>query len=500
MAYKFSKGNRGFGDIKFEDDSDTGFDFEDNYIGFDTDGSTSMVLSGSKVGIGTTTPDYRLQVAGNIGVNQYIYHNGDANTWINFTDNRIRLNAGGNNFIDCEDPGSAPHKVRINNGGNNIDFVIKDNSGNVYFTADASTSRIGIGTDTPNESLHVAGNIKASGDDVRIKIDGDTDSHPGLELYENGTRKWIIYNDHSDDKMVFKTDTDQRMVIEQDGKVGIGNNSPSTLLHLEGTDPTITFSESSTEKATIGINSSDNILVENKTMNKHIVFKVNDQGTVKEGLRLDGAVPEVVVNQTSDSLVDFRVESDDNTHMLFVDGSENKIGIGISAPQSTLHVHADSINNGAVRISQSDNSGDASQLDLLKSRGSGASPAAVQSNDFIGQVRFAAYDGNSYDNFVDIYAQASHESISTTSHPSKLIIRTTKVNAISPTIAITIDENQNLISEGNLEAKDTITIRNQNAPASASAVGMRGEIRYDNNYIYICVADDTWKRVALSTW
>ena len=424
MAYKFSKGNRGFGDIKFEDDSDTGFDFEDNYIGFDTDGSTSMVLSGSKVGIGTTTPDYRLQVAGNIGVNQYIYHNGDANTWINFTDNRIRLNAGGNNFIDCEDPDSAPQYVRINNGGNNIDFVIKDNSNNTYFTADASTARIGVGAAT----------------------------------------------------------------------------SPSTLLHLDGADPTITFSESSTEKATIGINSSDNILVENKTMNKFIVFKTNDAGTIREGLRLGGVTPEVVVNEGSDSLIDFRVESNNNTHMLFVDGGNERVGIGISAPETTLHIHADSINNGAVTISQSDNSGDASQLDLLKSRGSGASPAAVQSNDFIGQVRFVAYDGNSYDNFVDIYAQASHESISTTSHPSKLVIRTTKVNATSPTTAITIDENQNLISEGNLEAKDTITIRNQNAPSSASDVGMRGEIRYDNNYIYISVADDTWKRVALSTW
>ena len=31
-----------------------------------------------KVGIGTTTPDYTLDVAGDIGVDQYIYHNGDA--------------------------------------------------------------------------------------------------------------------------------------------------------------------------------------------------------------------------------------------------------------------------------------------------------------------------------------------------------------------------------------------------------------------------------------
>ena len=90
-------------------------------------------------------------------ISQYIKHRGDTNTWINFSVNRIRLNAGGNNFLDCQDESSGPHKVRINNGGNNIDFVIKDNSGNVYFTADASTSRVGIGTQSPATELHIDG-------------------------------------------------------------------------------------------------------------------------------------------------------------------------------------------------------------------------------------------------------------------------------------------------------------------------------------------------------
>jgi hypothetical protein len=120
--------------------------------------------------------------------------------------------------------------------------------------------------------------------------------------------------------------------------VGIGTTSPTQILTLNGTEPTVLFQESGTDMATIGVNSSDNILIENKTMNKHIVFKVNDQGVVKEGFRLDGAVPEVIVNQTSESLVDFRVESDNNTHMLFVDGSVDKVGINHSAPASTLTV------------------------------------------------------------------------------------------------------------------------------------------------------------------
>lgn len=38
------------------------------------------------------------------------------------------------------------------------------------------------------------------------------------------------------------------------------------------------------------------------------------------------------------------------------------------------------------------------------------------------------------------------------------------------------------------------------APASATATGTFGEIRADADYIYVCTATDTWKRVAIATW
>lgn len=38
------------------------------------------------------------------------------------------------------------------------------------------------------------------------------------------------------------------------------------------------------------------------------------------------------------------------------------------------------------------------------------------------------------------------------------------------------------------------------APASATATGTIGQTAYDTNYFYVCVATNTWKRVALSTW
>ena len=354
MAYKMSSGKRGFGDIQFEDDADTGIDFEADTIKLETSGSERLVVSNSniqsnepikiragstsgspldiqwhgmdgtpggsenavnishkrvtnstrntniaftkwynngssdtsltfgsvgavatgtwdnnassrvghinfklvnpsdsgaltermrittdgKVGIGTDSPDYTLDVAGDVGVDQYIYHNGDADTFIQFVNDKIVLKTGDRAMITAEIKGSQPHEVTINDGGNNVDFVVKGNGsrgGNPAFKVDASTNKVGInGVGTPDESLHVAGNIKASGDDARIKINGDTDSHPGLELYENGTRKWIIYNDYGNDNLTFKTNSNTRMSIEQDGDVGIGTTSPIAKLDVAG--------------------------------------------------------------------------------------------------------------------------------------------------------------------------------------------------------------------------------------------------------------------------
>ena len=169
---------------------------------------------------------------------------------------------------------------------------------------------------------------------------------------------------------------------------GDGDTFVSGALMIQDTHPTLHFSSSAgTGLGAAGYNSSDNIVIQNNVVNKHIVFKTSDAGVLKEGFRIDGAVPEVVVNQSSDSLIDFRVESNGNTHMFFVDGSANKVGIDTNAPEVKLD-----INDNAIRI------------------------------------------------------------------------------------------------------------RNSSTPSSAGDFGVAGEIRWDANYIYVCTATDTWKRVAISTW
>lgn len=38
------------------------------------------------------------------------------------------------------------------------------------------------------------------------------------------------------------------------------------------------------------------------------------------------------------------------------------------------------------------------------------------------------------------------------------------------------------------------------APATATSPGTPGQITMDNNFLYVCIAKNTWKRTALSTF
>jgi hypothetical protein len=77
---------------------------------------------------------------------------------------------------------------------------------------------------------------------------------------------------------------------------------------------------------------------------------------------------EVVVNDPSND-VDFRVESNGNTHMLFVDAGNDRVGVGQSSPASTLHTSGSS--DQAVTI-QTTTSGADSRINFRNSSGTDA--------------------------------------------------------------------------------------------------------------------------------
>jgi hypothetical protein len=58
--------------------------------------------SSGNVGIGTTTPDFKLDVAGDIGIDDKIYHNGDHNTYISLTGDAQTFRTGGTDRVTID--------------------------------------------------------------------------------------------------------------------------------------------------------------------------------------------------------------------------------------------------------------------------------------------------------------------------------------------------------------------------------------------------------------
>lgn len=51
-----------------------------------------------------------------------------------------------------------------------------------------------------------------------------------------------------------------------------------------------------------------------------------------------------------------------------------------------------------------------------------------------------------------------------------------------------------------IDALTTALIASSAAPASAGATGTPGQMAYESGFLYVCVAADTWERVAIATW
>ena len=161
-------GGQGFA-VRLEADGDTKLGNSDGDLHQFT-GSVSMndnvfFLTNGRLGINTSAPDYKLSVAGNVGLNEYIYHNGDADTYIQFEDDAITLVAGSNQMINIVE--ASQDKITFNNGSNDVDIQIKGDGDANLFRTIASSDRIGIGTNAPSVLLDVSGSIHCQGQFAR---------------------------------------------------------------------------------------------------------------------------------------------------------------------------------------------------------------------------------------------------------------------------------------------------------------------------------------------
>ena len=96
------KGGFGVSSNSIDFFSGDNFNFWTNHGSVDQGDNRFTILAGGNVGIGTDAPDYDLDVAGTVGIDSYIYHNGDEDTYLKFEGNEVNLVAGSKSMIKLD--------------------------------------------------------------------------------------------------------------------------------------------------------------------------------------------------------------------------------------------------------------------------------------------------------------------------------------------------------------------------------------------------------------
>ena len=192
---------------------------------------TVPFLYAQNIGIGTPTPDYTLDVNGQLSINDYIYHNDDLgeDTYMGFSNENIwELVAGGNEVVKAD--GVANEFIINQNMAGTKLRVVSDGIDHLILT-DPATNRVGIGTATPDYLLDIDGSFRVVSDGIDHLIYADSDNnYVGI-----GTDSPEHLLDISGDFRVVSDGIDHLIYADSDNnRVGIGQATPMYLLDIKG--------------------------------------------------------------------------------------------------------------------------------------------------------------------------------------------------------------------------------------------------------------------------
>ena len=277
-------------------------------------------------------------------------HDGDSNTYLDFGVDQQTFYTGGVNALYL----SADDTV-INNGGADMDFRVESDGNDHMLFVDGGNNRVGIGRapasvfevhiDT-NKNIGYSGGqgelgsipaLVAYNDDGSLNdigLRGTTvrfasASQERLRIDDNG----VVVNEGSHDADFRVESNGNANMIRVDGgnnRVGIGTSNPvaqfavgaaGRRIEVDGDSGVIRGFDRSASWAALDFEASAYTF---------------DTSTAR---MMDITATGVIINEDSAD-ADFRVESNGNANMLFVDGGANRVGIGTNAPQRALVVAA----------------------------------------------------------------------------------------------------------------------------------------------------------------
>ena len=216
----------------------------------------------------------------------------------------------------------SSRQIEFNTLQDDIDLVWNSDSENDGFYCNAGTSRVGIGTNSPDYKLDVEG-------DIGVMSDGTA----GTAITFGGNASTYIYSSTSGSDMTIRADDDlflraddelylqsggtTTMTLLSEGRVGIGITSPAKTL---AGDIGLTGDIYVAENKKIYFDSTDSYIYADTDSSEDL--HIGSDGHIE--LEPDN---DLIVKAGSTEYVRF-------------DGSEQRVGIGTTAPEDKLHISA----------------------------------------------------------------------------------------------------------------------------------------------------------------
>ncbi|MEX2564210.1 MAG: PQQ-binding-like beta-propeller repeat protein [Candidatus Paceibacterota bacterium] len=270
------------------------------------------------IGIGTSTPSSLFTVSGTIVANG-IHATSTGFTFPDGTTQTTAASAGASSA-------SSTGAIQYSDGSGGF-LADADN-----FFWDSSTSRLGVGTNTPSSTFEVVGdsvllNFLEDYSDYGIKTGGgihfsqwsDADPNVYFNVFEDAG--YSFFNNDA---------TNELLRITSDGLVGIGTSTPSTALSVNGETLASYFTASSTTAtSTFG-----NL----KLLGTGLTFSDGTQQTTAASAGASAASSTGAI-QYSDGSGGFVADAGN----FFWDATNDRLGVGTNSPTSPFHVLADTI-------------------------------------------------------------------------------------------------------------------------------------------------------------
>jgi|GEM_PF-5985390 hypothetical protein len=329
------------------------------------DGET--YISGN-LGVGTTDPSSTLEVAGTItttgfklttspSAGYFLTSDGDGDgTWADVSASAGPWTLNGTDLY----PDDTSYNVGIGttDPGNYKLYV----SGNTYLSGTLTTPGLGTGTDNSVLVLNSSNAV------VTDEIDPDVWT-PGTLLDGNGTANYLPYYSDADTLAISN--------VYYDGtNTGVGTTAPKGLFHIDGSSGSPSTANSlltlrdSTSNIGFQIGSTGgygwiraaDVLVSQDNIDL-VLQPAGTNANVGIGITYPSAKLDVVGDVEFDGSAifnnsgvdkDFRVATNNNTNMFFIDGGVDKIGIGTNAPtygNLDIRVTANDANTGVTMYS-----------------------------------------------------------------------------------------------------------------------------------------------------